>query len=289
MKIKTAFQYFLGRLTSLYEEREARNIGAIVFEDEFEVRNFNREDPLKEDQVQRLEDITSRLLQNEPLQYVLGQADFYGLKFKVSPAVLIPRPETEELVYLALEDTAHRAGEQLKVLDIGTGSGCIPITIKKKRSGWMVSGVDISESALAMAKTNAQLNEVDVDFFKCNILEESDWPEVAFDIILSNPPYIPPSEKQLMPPQVLAFEPDLALFAPQEQPLVFYLKILSFAERYLNVGGWLYFECNEYNGEELLQTIKQGGVFEAQLHQDMSGKDRMMVVRKITKSTSSSS
>ena len=278
--IKDSFQNLVTQLQALYEEREATNIAAIVFEDEFEVRNFKRLDVLSTEQLDRLAAIEKRLLEKEPLQYVLGMADFYGLRFKVNSEVLIPRPETEELVLLVLEATESRKGEELKVIDIGTGSGCIPISLKKNRSAWDLTGVDVSPGAIEVAKGNADLNDCQVDFKWLDILDEKQWPKSTYDVIISNPPYIPPSEKSLMPAQVIEFEPDLALFTPEEYPFLFYHKILDFATRQLRPGGLLFFECNEYNAQTLLEEVLGHGEFEASIQKDLSGKDRMLKINK---------
>ncbi len=278
--IKDSFQHLVTQLQALYETREATNIAAIVFEDEFKVRNFKRLDVMSSEQLDRLATIEKRLLEKEPMQYVLGMADFYGLRFKVNSDVLIPRPETEELVLLVLEATESRKGEELKVIDIGTGSGCIPISIKKNRPAWDLTGLDVSPGAIAVAKGNAELNDCQVDFKLLDILDESQWPKATYDIIISNPPYIPPSEKNLMPAQVIEFEPDLALFTPEEDPFLFYHKILDFTTRQLRPGGFLFFECNEYNAQTLLEEVLGNGQYEASIQKDLSGKDRMLKISK---------
>lgn len=275
--IKTAYRKVLEKLSPLYGEREAASLAAIIFEDEFAVRNFNRESLLSPEQLQRLEQIEGRLLTYEPLQYILGQADFYGLKFKVNEQVLIPRPETEELVHLVLEENAARSGASLEVLDIGTGSGCIPISLKQQRPAWQLSGVDVSSGALEVARENALRNNGAVHFFELDILQEAKWPSRPYDIIISNPPYIPPSEIALMPPQVRQFEPALALFTPEEFPFLFYDKIIDFASTRLNPHGQLFFECNEYNAEDLLARVEDRGAFRARIEKDMNGKKRMIV------------
>ncbi len=280
-RIKDAYQNLVTHLSALYKKREATNIAAIIFEDEFEVRNFKRVDLLSETQVDRLQAIEKRLLQKEPIQYVLGMADFYGLRFKVNSSVLIPRPETEELVLLILEATEKRKGEKLDLIDIGTGSGCIPISLKKHRSAWNLSGVDVSPAAIEVAKANAELNDCTVDFRLLDILDQKQWPDKTYDLIISNPPYIPPSEKKLMPAQVLDFEPGLALFTPEEDPFLFYHKILEFAAQHLRPEGSLFFECNEYNAQILLDEVLSKGQYQACIQKDLSGKDRMLKINKL--------
>lgn len=275
--IKIAYRSLVEALHPLYGEREAASLAAIVFEDEFAVRNFQRTTLLTSEQLTKLESIQKRLLIYEPLQYVLGQADFYGLKFMVNDQVLIPRPETEELVHLVMEENAGRSTEVLRVLDIGTGSGCIPVTLKKHRPNWQLSGVDVSAGALDVARENAVQNDCPVDFFELDILQVSDWPAQVYDVIISNPPYIPPSEQAVMPEQVTRFEPTLALFTPEEDPFLFYDKIMDFAASHLAPKGQLFFECNEYNAADLLGRVQRSGIFSARIEEDMNGKKRMIV------------
>jgi release factor glutamine methyltransferase len=218
--------------------------------------------------------ILMRLKNNEPLQYVTGYADFYNLKFKVNNSVLIPRPETEELVYWILKDHKHQA--ILRLLDIGTGSGCIPITLKKERSVWDITALDIDENALAVAKENADLNKTAIFFIKTDILNpKHDVLTQKFDIIVSNPPYVLAKDKNEMRANVLDFEPHLALFVPDNDPLLFYRHILDFSIKNLNENGKLYFEIHADLGEQTrnlcLQYFKN-----VTLEQDMSGRDRMI-------------
>ena len=250
---------------------------------------------MSEDQITQLTIITQRLLQYEPVQYVLGEADFYGLKFRVNANVLIPRHETEELVYWIIETVKERSRRTMDIeyrvnpsdlipqhlsvstlLDIGTGSGCIPITIKKKCPEITVHALDVSDGALEVAHENAMLNRVEVAFHLMDILNETRWEELpTFDIIVSNPPYIPMKEKALMPTHVLAFEPSLALFVENDEPLLFYQIICSFAMQKLKKGGLLFFELNEFSGEKVLDWMKQTGFQECELKKDLNGKIRM--------------
>ena len=212
MTIRAAFQDFQKKITPLLGEAEARSVARIVFEDAFGITNFQREDEFLF--ADRSEQILVRLRQHEPVQYVLGEADFFGLKFRVSPAVLIPRQETAELVFEVLNQMpASRLN--LHILDIGTGSGCIPVALKKQRPQWTVSAIDVSEAALEIATQNALQNEVTVHFAQADILKTDDpklFTNQLFDAIISNPPYIPHRESELMPERVKAWEPGLALF-----------------------------------------------------------------------------
>lgn len=258
--------------------REALSMARIVFEDEFDITNFERETSFPRTSDQRLKAIQNRLINQEPLQYVLGQADFYGLKFNVDANVLIPRFETEELVYWILEEMKEAVYQPLdQVLDIGTGSGCIAITLKKQRPILDVSATDISRGALQVAESNSQRNGTPVRFFQHNILEESSWKELGiFDVIVSNPPYIPPSELQLMPLHVKAFEPSLALFVAEEDPLIFYRKIARFASEHLSKGGKLFFETNEFNATAVAKILEGLAYQKIELRKDLNGKNRMI-------------
>ncbi len=270
--IKNTYQQFLKNISTQFEAREAISIARIVFEDAFKLFDYESSKAFIGTDI--LQEIEARLLKNEPVQYILGQADFYGLKLKVSPAVLIPRPETEELVYWILE---NKGIENPTILDIGTGSGCIPITLKKKMPQAKISAIDVSPTALDIARTNAALNKTKVSFILTDILEERLWSMLAsFDIIVSNPPYIPQDERKLMPKQVLNYEPDLALFVENEQPLIFYIKIGQFALQHLNKGGQLYYECNEFNAKEVVELLEKMGFSKVELEKDLEGKERMI-------------
>ena len=274
--VSEAYREFVEVLASIYGTGEAKSIARIVFEDVFSVYDFSSEAELNIGQQLELEKIQKRLQKHEPVQYVFGMADFYGLKFKVTPDVLIPRQETEELVYWILE-TAKESPSILNLLDIGTGSGCIPVSIKKNMSKLAVSGIDISQKALDIASENAKRNSVEVDFLKFDILKEEAWDKLgSFDIIVSNPPYIPLKESDLMPDSVKLFEPEEALFVYDEDPLLFYKKISSFALKHLTPGGWLFFECNEFNAKKALALLEQFGFEDCQLMKDLNGKERML-------------
>lgn len=279
MTIKEAFEQTRAVLQAQLEDREAENIMRILFEDAFgwtsgqPVRSFLAKE---EDQ---LSSILERLKANEPLQYILGEADFYGLKFEVTPAVLIPRPETEELVFQILEVGKNK--EWHKGLDIGTGSGCIPISLKKNRPDWSLSGVDISEEALQVARRNALKNQVEVDWMAQDVLDEKTWDKLgSYDFIVSNPPYIPLEEKKVMPRQVLDYEPALALFVENDNALIFYRKIHDLAIRSLSAGGSLFFELNEFNARAVQAMVDLRFFSEAVLLPDMQGKDRMLYCQK---------
>lgn len=222
-----------------------------------------------------LEGIIHRLEKDEPLQYILQEAWFYGYPFFVDERVLIPRPETEELVYLMLQDIDNQ--QNTSILDIGTGSGCIPISLALKTPNTTVTGLDVSADALVVAQQNAATLGVNIRFVAQDILDESLWHQLdTYEIIVSNPPYIPPSEMSLMSANVLDYEPHLALFVAEDNPLIFYKKIADFAKQHLSPNGKLYFECNEYNAAELQTYLSQHGYCDVQLLKDMEGKERMI-------------
>ncbi|RYE36900.1 MAG: peptide chain release factor N(5)-glutamine methyltransferase [Sphingobacteriaceae bacterium] len=236
------------------------------------------ENQLSEDQLSMLLLSVQKLETGMPVQYALGEADFFGLKFKVDPSVLIPRPETEELVAWVLEEKRSRArGKKIeKILDIGTGSGCIPIAVKKNWSEAAVAGLDISAEALHIAQKNALQNQVQVEFFQQDILSFLPVKEALYSIIISNPPYIVPSEKELMQANVLSFEPHLALFVPETDPLLFYRAVADFASSNLEKNGLLFFEINPKFQHELNELLQEKGFTEITAKTDFSGKVRML-------------
>lgn len=281
MSTTDALRHTTAALTPMYGEDEARSMAKIVLEDAFGVARNQAVSDLHPSDVLRLEaDILPRLLSGEPIQYVLGKALFFGQYFRVNPAVLIPRQETEELVALALKTLKTQSPTAvLNVLDMGTGSGCIPIVLAKKRANLKAFGVDISTEALALAQQNAADNGVEVIFQQMDILDRKAWQQLTvehFDMILSNPPYIPPSEKPHIPAHVLDWEPSLALFSPEEDPCIFYRVIADFAKERLRPGGTLLFEVNEFRAQAVLDILMSRGFSGVTLHQDIAGADRMV-------------
>ncbi|MEM8526588.1 MAG: peptide chain release factor N(5)-glutamine methyltransferase [Bacteroidota bacterium] len=267
---------FVQALSPIYEEREAKSIARIVFEDAFPV--VSSFDFSQEDQLQ-LNRIKARLLAGEPIQYILEQADFYGLKLKVSPAVLIPRQETEELVALVVQTCSKQFNGS--ILDIGTGSGCIPIALKKQLPKAEISACDVSTKALKIASTNAQKYKLDVQFFIYDILkQERSITLPTYDIIVSNPPYIPKEEANLMPSRVKDHEPELALFVENDDALLFYRRITEFAIRHLPSDGFLFFELNEYNAAEVAQLVSEASFYNVQIQKDLNGKKRMLSAKR---------
>jgi len=219
-----------------------------------------------------------KLETEQPIQYILGETEFYGLQFKVNENTLIPRSETEELVDWIIQDQLIIKNKQLTILDIGTGSGCIPISLAKNLIGSNVTTVDVSEAAIEVAQGNAEANKVAVSFLNDSILEPKivNDSKYVFDVIVSNPPYVRNLEKQEIKKNVLDYEPHLALFVEDNDALIFYKKITEYALSHLKKDGVLYFEINQYLGEETVNLIKNMGFKNIELRKDMSGNDRMI-------------
>jgi release factor glutamine methyltransferase len=229
-----------------------------------------------ESEIHFLQRSLKRLKGHEPLQYITGVANFQGYEFKVDPSVLIPRPETEELVEWVSENMPH--GENTRVLDIGTGSACIAISIKKKNPEAIVHAVDISDEALGIAKDNANKLDCDIAFDQIDILLEDSRSTLGiFDVIISNPPYVTPADREKMQKNVVDHEPGLALFVGEDDPLIFYREIIKFSKEHLSVGGKLYFECNEYNAGDVVKMLDQEEFSDIELRKDMQNKERMVM------------
>jgi len=227
----------------------------------------------------KFQDALTKLKKAQPIQYIIGETEFYGLPFKVNEHTLIPRPETEELVHWIINQQPIINNQQLNILDIGTGSGCIAISLAKQLPNVKVYGLDVSGEALNIAKQNAELNEVEVTFIEANILTSCHSvldAESTFDIIVSNPPYVRYSEKQEMKNNVLRHEPDLALFVGDKNPLQFYNAITEFAVNNLAEKGMLFFEINQYLGNEMKQLFAKYNFNNIELKKDMFGNDRMI-------------
>lgn len=238
---------------------------------------LNPEFSLKSDEVPTIYAVLDALKKNKPIQQILGITSFYGLDFLVDEHVLIPRPETEELVDWIINDfkTRPSGGTEIKILDIGAGSGCIAITLSKNIPNAQVSALDVSEKALTVARSNAQELSADVQFMQGDILKLSNLPD-QYDVIVSNPPYVRDLEKEKMHPNVLAYEPHLALFVPDDNALLFYHKIAQLAVNNLKPNGALYFEINQYLGHLLKKELKEIGFGKVEKRCDIFGNDRMM-------------
>ena len=229
---------------------------------------------LSKKEEQPLFEVLAQLRLKKPIQYILGLAHFMDMDFKVNENVLIPRPETEELVRWVLEDYRMDGNKEISILDIGTGSGCIAISLAKNMKRAKVYGLDISKKALEVAKDNAVKNQVEVEFLNADILNMEYFKEKV-DVIVSNPPYVRLLEKEKMKPNVIENEPGSALFVPDNDPLVFYRKINELAKKNLKSGGRLYLEINQYLGKET-KALLENGFIEVELRKDMFGNDRML-------------
>lgn len=274
------------QLVQIYDEGEAKAIARMVYEERFGLTlsdiYLGRETQLSAADQTELEEIAKRLLQGEPIQYVLGQADFCGRTFMVNEHVLIPRPETEELCNWKPLPLPSPKGEGAKILDIGTGSGCIAITLAAMYPEAQVIGWDISEDALEVAKINAIRNNVNVSFEQVDVLNlPSPLPfgggrGEALSLIVSNPPYICNKERAAMAVNVLEYEPHTALFVPDDDPLLFYRAIAQYGQTALKAGGWLYFEINPLYAREMCDMLRIMSYHDIELKADQYGKQRMI-------------
>lgn len=276
MKSKDLYNKIVDQITNNYVLEEAQSIAAILLEglcgmgqiDLLVNKEFDYEQELENNVSQAIE----RLKLNEPIQYILGKAHFYGRDFIVNPNVLIPRRETEELIHLILHDHPNFNG---KILDIGTGSGCIPITLRLELPQAVVTSVDISAEAIKVASQNAIVLNAKVSFQEVNVLSASAFPD-KYNIIVSNPPYVMEKEKKKMQENVLDHEPHLALFVEDDDPLIFYHDIIKKATESLNNKGKLYFEINEQFGNEVVSEMEQNNFQNVEVIKDMQGKDRIV-------------
>ena len=286
MNIKSLKTYFFAELKTIQEDSEIESFFFILTEF---LHNLKRIDvslhpdfEITESYFKKWQTIISELKTEKPIQYITGEAWFYGLRFEVNENTLIPRPETEELVEWIVESQKSKVenlniqkSNNLTILDIGTGSGCIPITLKKEIPNAQVSAIDISEKALEIARKNASDNQVEVNFIHRNILETESLDE-KYDVIVSNPPYVRNLEKQEIKRNVLDYEPHLALFVADSDALLFYRKIAQLALKSLAPNGKLFFEINQYLGNETVELLEQLGFKNIELRKDFVGNDRMI-------------
>ncbi|MCZ4243740.1 peptide chain release factor N(5)-glutamine methyltransferase [Pedobacter punctiformis] len=282
MKIGELTQKYISDLSNLYDTEEARvmfNLAAeyVLQLSPTKLRMQSGVSLLLND-YQQLLLILEDLKSGKPIQHLTGEAHFYGSVFKVNENVLIPRPETEELVDWIINKVGQIKTSDFQILDIGTGSGCIPITLKKYLPDSKVSTLDVSAKAIAVAKENAEQMKQEVNFIEADILTYRD--DQKYDVVVSNPPYIRLLEQKDMHKNVLIFEPHLALFVSDEDPLIFYKAIADFAFDSLKENGLLFFEINEYLGRETLEMLKSKGFNTIELRKDMQGKDRMIMATK---------
>ena len=279
MNIKEYRTQFIQELTLIYDAGEAESFFYLILEEKKQLKRIDLalhpDLVFSEEEIGVWNAILEQLKQEIPIQYLLGKTSFYGLDFEVNAAVLIPRPETEELVEWILESQKSKVESQkVKILDIGTGSGCIAISLAKNLPDATVFALDVSEEALATAKKNAENNSVNVTFIHQNILETEDLLQ-QFDIIVSNPPYVRNLEKEEIKKNVLENEPHLALFVADNDALVFYKKIAQLAQKNLLPNGQLYFEINQYLGKEMVNLLEKMNFKTIDLRKDIYGNDRM--------------
>ncbi|MFM2206074.1 MAG: hypothetical protein RL213_49 [Bacteroidota bacterium] len=285
MLLGEIISHFHERLTSVMELEEAHAVTSRVVEHFLSLKRveqvLNKGVRVQEVDVSMMMDALARLLTHEPLQYVLGSAPFMGYEFLVDPSVLIPRPETEELVGWILDTTSGSVSG--KLVDFGTGSGCIPISFALKRPGWSTEGVDKSVSALETAKRNSERLNAPVRFGILDMLAydaQEAYPSSGLDVMVSNPPYIPAGESESMETKVTGFEPAIALFTPEDDPLLFYRALQRLASVFLAPGGFLFLEVHERYARETLRLFNDESFTQPELRSDLSGKPRMIRVRK---------
>ena len=281
MQLKSLQNFFQNGLLGYYPKEEINTFFYRICEQYLDYKRIDvslkSETLINPETFEYFETIISRLLTYEPIQYILGTTAFFGLEFKVDSNVLIPRPETEELVAWILKQTD--SSQSLKILDIGTGSGCIAISLAKHLLNAEIYALDVSPKALEIAELNAQQNAVKLNMIQANVLE---WKptDLSFDLIVSNPPYVRESEKERMAPNVLEHEPHLALFVENDNPLVFYRAIVELGKQTLKKQGQLYFEINEYLGKETQALFSSDTFEDVQLKSDIFGKHRMICAQK---------
>ena len=280
MKIKEYKTKFIAELLPFYDEMEAESFFYFILENQRQLRRIDLaliiDLHFSVDEILIWNEILYKLKLEIPIQYILGTTHFYGLEFNVNENVLIPRPETEELVEWIISSAVNMPKfKNTKILDIGTGSGCIAISLAKNIPNAEVSAIDISDKALAVAKENADLNKVAIAFIQRNILETNDL-EQQFDIIVSNPPYVRNLEKDEIKRNVLANEPHLALFVADDDALIFYRKIAELATKNLSAEGKLFFEINQYLGKETVELLEKMHFKNSELRKDIYGNDRMI-------------
>jgi release factor glutamine methyltransferase len=268
-------------LSGYYSDGEIRNMFNLASEHLLNYSkidiHISRQDPISTEVLENFSKFLARLRNWEPVQYIMGSADFYGLSFHVDPRVLIPRPETEELVDWIVKEEYGRAAD---ILDLGTGSGCIAVSLAVSQPGTSVSACDISEDILALARENAAANRATVDFFRLDILGTGAVLPQQYQVMVSNPPYVRQMEKTFMRHNVLDFEPGLALFVPDNDPLCYYRNLALLGRKYLKDGGSLYLEINENLPRETVRLLESAGFYGVEVRPDINGKARMVRGRK---------
>lgn len=284
-KLSDLYEFYKNELSSIYDEGELYSIFELVCEkyldySKQQVKQHFQE-KINQSNLINIYNAGVELKKGTPIQYILKEAYFYDLVFNVSNAVLIPRPETEELVDLIIKQFTNHQPSLNSILDIGSGSGCIPITLKKHLPQAKVFGIDISEQALDIAKSNAKKNKVDVEFLKIDVLNEFITHNSTFNIIVSNPPYVLNSEAQQMDARVLEHEPHLALFVEDNDPIIFYKRIIDLCNKHLEPNGWLFFELNPLYAIDVKNYANASKIFNfTEILNDMSGKQRFLKAQK---------
>ena len=272
---------FRNKLTTIYDNREAENISDWVFENVTGLKKWerreNQNNQLAETDSEKIKTYLQELLKHKPVQYVLHEAWFYRRKFYVNENVLIPRPETEELVEWIISDfKKEKHSKRINIIDIGTGSGCIPVSLKKELPETSITAIDVSDKALSVSKKNAKELDATIDFFEADFLNENEWKMLSqYNIIVSNPPYIPLNEKQVLGKNVTDFEPGIALFVENNDPFIFYKKIAGFAKSHLKESGKIYVEVHEEYAKEVGRIFESAG-FLVEIKNDIYGKQRMI-------------
>lgn len=273
---------FIGSLQSKYTEAEAQRLFEIGCEEFLNISRLSllstAAQEMSEEGIRKMQEFQKGLLSGIPYQHLLGEMEFGGVRLKVGPQALIPRPETEELAYIIKEE--NQSHEGLRILDIGTGTGCLALACANFFHKSSVTALDVSLEAMSLAKENAAANGLEIDFFHASILEPEQWPSGTWDIIVSNPPYIGESESSEMDDLVKHHEPSLALFVPDDDVLVFYRMIREFAQSHLAEGGKVYLEINQKWGPETIKLYSDAG-FSARLLKDLSGNDRFVVASRL--------
>ncbi|QTD37728.1 peptide chain release factor N(5)-glutamine methyltransferase [Polaribacter batillariae] len=300
MTLKEFKTYFSNELSTVYPDTEIEAFFSIIIEEKLNLQRIDtvlKPDFKIDDAIfTEIKTIIKRLKKEEPIQYILGKTAFYGLPFFVDENTLIPRPETEELVEWVLKEcqalSIKNQYKNLSILDIGTGTGCIPISLAKNTKNTQISAIDISSEALKIAQKNAVLNKVNIDFFELDILEAKNLNNLfvraqsktqssngKYDIIVSNPPYVRELEKVEIKNNVLENEPHLALFVDDKNPLIFYKKIANLAKEYLSKNGLLFFEINQHLGKETVEMLQNKGFKNIELKKDLFGNDRIITCK----------
>ena len=272
---------FRNKLTTIYDNREAENISDWVFENVTGLKKWerreNQNNQLAETDSEKIKTHLQELLKHKPVQYVLHEAWFYRRKFYVNENVLIPRPETEELVEWIISDfKKEKHSKRINIIDIGTGSGCIPVSLKKGLPETSITAIDVSDKALSVSKKNAKELDATIDFLEADFLNENEWKMLSqYNIIVSNPPYIPLNEKQVLAKNVTDFEPGIALFVENNDPFIFYKKIADFSKAHLKPKGKIYVEVHEAYANEVRSIFENSG-YKSEIKKDIYGRERMV-------------